>query len=552
MLALLLSSLLSVFLFLVFGTFVSKIAKLSASFTEKLLIGLVTANTIATILSLFFAMGLYALPALVICCIVLVIFIQIELKALISLLWNKRAIILFSSPFILVAFVIALNQPVNYDSGLYHLQTIKWIEAYPVVPGLANLHGRFGFNPNIFTLFALTSLNDVFKQEIFSVNFIAFAIFTGYLINAIYSVFRLKGITNIFIFFILVFLTVLSLHDDISSPTPDFLAITIPLFILTRVIEIAQQESEITLKTFIPVLILSVYILTIKLAALPLLLLVILLFYKHRYPAKKIMAILLMMALIILPWLIRNVVLTGWLVYPLPSVNLFSFDWQVPLVKVIYEKQAITGWARNAGNHALDFARMPLTGWFPIWWQQLTFGGKMLFAGASCLPPVIFLGQAIRKINIGYLKNGVIAIAYSGFLFWFFLAPDFRFGQAFIIISVISPLIVLPFCWKAFSKPVIGFTVIIIILLYIQVNNSKQYLDYAVKNISALTIKPRLMENIPSNLGFKTYQVGGVTIYVPAVGDRCFCHAIPCTPYMNKKMVLRGHTLAGGFKVLKN
>jgi len=82
-----------------------------------------------------------------------------------------------------------LGPPEIYDTGLYHLQAIKWIEEYAVVPGLANLHGRFGFNPNIFTFYALTSLFDVFNQEIFSVNFVIYFVFVFYFVNNIYSIF---------------------------------------------------------------------------------------------------------------------------------------------------------------------------------------------------------------------------------------------------------------------------------------------------------------------------------------------------------------------------
>lgn len=32
------------------------------------------------------------------------------------------------------------------DTGMYHLPMARWLVEYPIVPGLANLHGRFGFN----------------------------------------------------------------------------------------------------------------------------------------------------------------------------------------------------------------------------------------------------------------------------------------------------------------------------------------------------------------------------------------------------------------------
>ena len=43
----------------------------------------------------------------------------------------------------------------HFDTGLYHTQSIRWIEEYGVVPGLANLHSRFGYNSAAFALCAL-------------------------------------------------------------------------------------------------------------------------------------------------------------------------------------------------------------------------------------------------------------------------------------------------------------------------------------------------------------------------------------------------------------
>jgi hypothetical protein len=34
----------------------------------------------------------------------------------------------------------------SWDGALYHLQSVKWAKAYPIVPGIANLHGPLAFN----------------------------------------------------------------------------------------------------------------------------------------------------------------------------------------------------------------------------------------------------------------------------------------------------------------------------------------------------------------------------------------------------------------------
>jgi hypothetical protein len=38
----------------------------------------------------------------------------------------------------------------SWDGGLYHLQAVKWAETFPVVPGIANLHGPLAFNNSSF------------------------------------------------------------------------------------------------------------------------------------------------------------------------------------------------------------------------------------------------------------------------------------------------------------------------------------------------------------------------------------------------------------------
>ena len=56
----------------------------------------------------------------------------------------------------------AMLTPGNYDSGLYHLNAIRWTNEYPLVPGLGNLHGRLAFNSSFFTYVAALNLDPLF------------------------------------------------------------------------------------------------------------------------------------------------------------------------------------------------------------------------------------------------------------------------------------------------------------------------------------------------------------------------------------------------------
>jgi hypothetical protein len=55
------------------------------------------------------------------------------------------------------AFVLAIRScsPCEYyDTGLYGAQALRWIQTYSIIPGIANVHGRLGFNSSVFLCIA--------------------------------------------------------------------------------------------------------------------------------------------------------------------------------------------------------------------------------------------------------------------------------------------------------------------------------------------------------------------------------------------------------------
>ena len=54
----------------------------------------------------------------------------------------------------------------HYDTSLYHAQSIRWIEEYGVVPGLASLQLRYGYNSSAFAMTALYSFRDFVGQSL--------------------------------------------------------------------------------------------------------------------------------------------------------------------------------------------------------------------------------------------------------------------------------------------------------------------------------------------------------------------------------------------------
>jgi len=594
MIAILLSTCLSLFLFTTFGVFTTKLIKVPSSFVEKILIGFVFCNTITTILSLFFAINIFVLFFLTGLGLLFFLRIKKELRMYIFSLQKNKRIIFYGLLFILPALLISLGSPDNYDSSLYHIQSIKWIEEYPVIPGLANLHGRFGFNPNVFILYALTSISSLFQQEIFSINFTVFAILIFYFIHKLSSLYKQQGFSNLFIFHFFLFLIILRL-PNLSSPSPDFLSTTIPLFIFARMLDLSGNEAKSDLKRYIPVLIISIYMLTVKLATIPILILFLFLFIKHKSELKKTLWLIPVLSLIIIPWLIRNIIISGWLIYPFPSLDLFSFDWKVPLEDVIKEKESVTGWARNPGTHYTEAANMTFTDWFPIWWRRSDLFIRLFVVLSLFFPVIVLIGQLFKKIKIDLYANAVIITSFIGVVFWFFFAPCWRFGESFILVASMSPLLVLKSNLKLSINPKLIFIAILVLILghntmgktfivvalvtilviytlhlrktyykpnivfgtllalflgsYIKIHYSDIKKNSREMLYSNRMIVPSRVE-IPSNMNFSAYSLNGVDIYAPIEDNRCFDHCIPCTPYYpNPTLTLRGNTVKSGFKI---
>lgn len=548
MIALILSTVFSLFFFTSFGLLFKKIIRFPITYTDSLFGGLIFTNTLVCWLSLLFPINQYILAFFLMCSVLLVFFFRKELKDILATFCKDIRSDYWILFFVLVGLVLAVCYPDNNDTALYHLQTIKWIEDYRVIPGLANVHGRFGFNPNIFTLCALTSLKFIFNQEVFSLNLSVFIIFIGYLLYNLKKQYTQTGISNIFIFNFIISAFALAL-PNLSSPSPDYLATVIPLYIIVRVINLPDNHDN--LKSIVPLLFLAVYCLTVKLSALPILLIFLLSMPRIiKLPIGKLSVYSLIIILIITPWLIRNVILSGWLIYPFPSVDLFHFDWKVPLSKVIFEKEAVTGWARYPHVSYPEVLKMSLKQWVPIWWGTLMQRTKVCIILAVLCPLFGFFGTLTGRIKVGFLKQATMATAFIGVIFWFIMAPDFRFGSAFILTAAICCLLFIQFQWKPINNVNKYFFVVMTLLFAFFVHTDRHYVDrtvfhdlvYSNRMVVPLKIK------IPGNRNFRELPVKGGVVYVPVVGDQCYDHEIPCTPNYDPTLTLRGLDFEMGFR----
>ncbi|MDG2432750.1 hypothetical protein [Flavobacterium sp.] len=262
--------------------------------------------------------------------------------------------------------------------------------------------------------------------------------------------------------------------------------------------------------------------------------------------------LLLSVFLVLLPWLIRNVILTGWLVFPFSKIDLFNIDWKVPIADVVVEKNTIISWARIPGRLDLNAVHLSITEWFPYWWANINFSDRIYFITAILAPLVALSIPLFTKAKYSVKYNAIISIVFICFSYWFFLAPAFRFGLNYIYILIVTPLFYmdLTFLSKLGIKKVFYYVLMLICLI--------NFLRITLTNNRQLFFNPRLISQkqiqVPKEERFLKFKLKSIIIYLPSSGDRCYDFCLPCShKYMNlKNLKQRGSTMQDGFQAVSN
>ncbi|MGG7036922.1 MAG: LIC_10190 family membrane protein, partial [Flavobacterium sp.] len=88
---------------------------------------------------------------------------------------------------LIITLLFAIVKPKLFDTYLYHINAIQWNEYYRAVPGLANLHDRFGFNSSMFVLSAGFSYSAIYNQYIFIISSLTFLMFFVWCVKKAYQ-----------------------------------------------------------------------------------------------------------------------------------------------------------------------------------------------------------------------------------------------------------------------------------------------------------------------------------------------------------------------------
>lgn len=454
--------------------------------------------------------------------------------------------------FVLLTAYFASRGLQHTDTGIYHAQAIRWYEEYGLVKGQGNLQQHFAYNSAYLAYAAAFSMKWLTGQSLHAN--------TGFF-QAFLCVWALYGLKSFFsrtnhtadACRIGILLYALVNAEGIMSPATDYGAMYLVLWIVTLWAEYAcEKKGEDRLEPFCLLCVAVVCVTTYKLSAGMLVILAL-------YPAvrlvrqkawKRIGLYLGAGVLVLLPWLIRNVLLSGWLIYPFAAIDLFSVDWKIPLEYLQYDSDQIRVW----GRCVFDVSRidMPVWEWLPLWWEAKDRYEQMLILANVLAVPMELLAAVYGfwKCRKTEWEQALLHLAvFGGVAGWFWLAPFIRYGLAFLLVF---PLLAFGVWLRRIPMGPVriasGFCCAALFFCL------SMYWDYYVLS-DAVWIKRHLTD--PAWLVQQDYdrvevgeiKVDSLTVYYPLDSDNISYHAFPGTAYemMAERSRMRGETIKDGF-----
>lgn len=544
--------------------------------------GIVICTVYAQLFSLAAGVGLIANILLVLICVVIAVYYRNELLedffVLLRRMTSNRNGLYYLLIFLLMAYGTA-HGIMHYDSDLYHAQAIHWIEDYGVVKGLGNLHVRLAYNSSSFALSALFSMSFLTGKS--------YHVMAGFFALLLaWQCLDLKNIVRRGHFVLSDFARIMAIYylftifDEMVAPASDYFLSTIVFYIIIHWLDMNIKHEH----SYVPYILLAlagIYAVTIKLSAAPMVLFTIIPIYMlfHNKTKEKMRAFgvsVVMAMIIVIPFFVRNILISGWLIYPVTALDFFNSEWKIPQGVAAYDAKEIRTFGRGYTDVA-QYGDLHLNEWIGHWFTSMGLTDKLMLIldiiaiviYLCCL--IYFLAGAIgerKNLKFKISKDKVVKLShrsmvrYVDFLaaggtmilclvFWLFSAPLIRYGVVYVYLTfaiVFGRMLILLINKFGHDKKgaewfLKGFVVLLSVwLLY---KGGRLVID-DVKHFNAAYL---LDQQDYGSYEVATFEIGDTTFYYPTESDRIGYYPFPSAPYdVSGKVGFIGNGFADGLK----
>ena len=528
-----------------FSVFSTKIFGYGIKRVDSVLVAGITISTVyAQVFSLFAGVQLAANVVLIVTCVIICATCHGFILEFLKNTWKSCGV---SKKFFLLVLVVLWSYftsrgYMHIDSDLYHAQSIRWIEEYGVVPGLGNLHERFAYNSSFFALSALYSMKFLIGESLHTVSGFFALILSITALDITKSWKRRKFILPDYARVAAIYYLT-TIIDEVISPASDYSIMCMIFFIVIKWLDCLEKDKEQSevMAPYALLCVVGVYALTLKLTAGLILILVIKPAFEliRQKKWKEILVYLSLGLAVAAPWFARTIMISGWLIYPFPALDLFQVDWKMNADLIAVDAAQISAWGKALYDIAL--LDTPVTEWLPNWFLTTLSGTEKLLVLGSFGCIIIYAMNMVwicikkqwEKLDFALVVCAVIC----SYLFWQISAPLMRYGYAYVLLSVfLTAGGVLTGIGK--GKFIYGLIIL--------------YGIYKVAIIGEHIYNSRLVDTYihQGDYGIYemvTYEVDGIVFYKPAYGALQGYDYFPASP-TEASIELRGDGLEDGFR----
>ena len=342
----------------------------------------------------------------------------------------------------LVLSDVAIGPIRNVDTGIYHYSAVRWMTTFPVVPGLANLNTRLGFNNSSLLFPALLDSGFWPRSAQHISSGVIFLTLAAQFAAAAFGVLTNTPakLSDVFAVFVLGFGLHHSYYDATAFST-DMPVFALASVLYIQVIRIVRDElddpRELAFTTGAAIFLAAVAISSkISLCVFTGSAVVIVLWTQwprlraDAFGKRIVMGSLAASVVCMVIWSIRGAIVTGYPLYPI-TTGALAVDWRVPKETAVVVQHWITCWARRPWAHWKE--TLGRSDWIADWFrveilpQVWDFQIPILLCILTAIPIV----TQLRLAKKGSLRSPLWLLLIPNLLsliYWFFSAPGLRLG----------------------------------------------------------------------------------------------------------------------------
>lgn len=419
------------------------------------------------------------------------------------------------------------------DTGAYHVPSIVWINEYPLLPGFANINPHFGLSSTYFLYAAALNWGPLAERVTHIANG---PLLLGGLVLALVAARRVFASKySIADVMIVVFTPELSRHWVINTPftlssdIPVLLLGIIMLDLLVRNLQTKTADADASFRVKLIVLLaatglatkLSIAAFAVSAAALA--------YFVHcfdiqRIPLRLTIRLVAITSFVLMPWVARNAIASGYPLYPLPALSL-PVDWRIPdnvpdlLADTIYLTEDDSRWFDLIFGHFFPLTTLPL------------------IIGSLSMGIALFWRRSHPRVWLAFLP------LLAALLYWLAVAPRVRYanGMFSLFAGLALGLLVVHIPDRLRTKAGrAGLVLVIIAGMLIGIPRFERYGPGPDDGFYPVRV-PIL----------RTYETtSGLAVSIPQFRGECWYAEIPCSRFAMCALALRNpDSFSDGFQL---